>query len=313
MGIRGRVPAWGWGSACAATILSTPVAASENGASLYLQGFYNEFAVGMPLAPGVHVRNDLLRYRGRIEAKPVAPGVTANATQAATADIVKVAWVPGARVLGAAYSAAAALPMAFDTRVTTRLDGPGFSVPGGAEEQGFGDLVLVPVRLTWSLHRDHHVNLATNVTLPTGEYEAGRLINLGRNHWAFDPNVAYTWLHGDRGHEVSATAGMIFNARNHDTNYRGGNEAHLDWLVGQHFSERLAVGAVGYVYRQTTGDRGATTPGWRGRATGYGLAAMGRLTGDGVPVRLVGKWLRDTSATNRFKGELFSLSVAVSY
>ena len=39
--------------------------------------------------------------------------------------------------------------------------------------------------------------------------------------------------------------------------YRSGVDVHLDWAISPVLTERLHIGAVGYVYDQLTGDSGA--------------------------------------------------------
>jgi hypothetical protein len=76
------------------------------------------------------------------------------------------------------------------------------------DRTGVGDLYLTPLQLNWRWG-DHHLTFSYGIFAPTGSYNAERVFNLGRNYWGFDPNVAYTWLHEKRGHEVSFTAGIF--------------------------------------------------------------------------------------------------------
>ena len=56
---------------------------------------------------------------------------------------------------------------------------------------------------------NHHVATGVNVFVPVGSYDENRIINLGRNHWSFDPVVTWTGLDPERGHEMSATTGVV--------------------------------------------------------------------------------------------------------
>lgn len=49
---------------------------------------------------------------------------------------------------------------------------------------------------------------------------------------------------------------MTFNAENPATNYKAGNELHLEWAVSKTFSSKLSAGVVGYYYVQVSGDSG---------------------------------------------------------
>jgi len=165
--------------------------------------------------------------------------------------------------------------------------------------------------------RDLELTVAPGVRPPTGIYDKNRLLNTGRNYWAFDNTVAYTWLHAKRGHEVSLSLGYIFNTTNPVTKYTTGNEFHLDWLVGQHFNERrFGVGATGYWYIQTTNDQGPL-PGrlrpdkFDAQGVGVGAAVLWTPKVFGKDVNLIAKWIHDLYTKRRFEGDLFMISVAL--
>ena len=74
------------------------------------------------------------------------------------------------------------------------------------------------------------------------------------------------------GFEWSAVVGFTYNFINPYTQYRSGIDAHLDWAISPDLSEKLHIGAVGYVYNQMTDDSGASTTlgGFRSRVAGIG-------------------------------------------
>src|SRR5262252_8613989 len=53
---------------------------------------------------------------------------------------------------------------------------------------------------------------------------------------------------------------------------RSGMDAHLEWAISPYLTEKLHIGAVGYVYNQVTGDSGASPVlgGFRSRVAGVG-------------------------------------------
>ena len=55
-----------------------------------------------------------------------------------------------------------------------------------------------------------------------------------------------TWLHEKRGHEICFAAGYMLNEKNQATDYRTGDEFHVDATVAQYFSDSFGVGLVGY-------------------------------------------------------------------
>jgi hypothetical protein len=181
------------------------------------------------------------------------------------------------------------------------------------DRTGIGDLFLVPLQLNWDW-QDHHLTFSQGVYVPTGSYDRDRLINLGRNYWGFDSNITYSWLPVGRGHEATLTAGFLANTRNKSTEYRSGNEFHMDFLLAHHFSDRIAVGLPGYWYKQVSGDDGDVLDefnlgSFRGEAAGIGLALLftPRIGGKDVSIAL--KWVHDIHAERRFEGSEIMLSV----
>lgn len=295
-------------------LLPLSAQASEGGGSVYLQGTFNDFAVAMPLPPGVYLRNDLIRYEAEINARPLGGRADAGLEQTLWLNMVKLSWVTDWQVLGGRYSAAMVLPVVLDVDVDARLQGPGFATFGNGDSGGMGDPYLIPFQVNWQSGR-HNTALALGVSVPVGRYDRDDKVNLGRHYWALDPNVSYSWLH-EKGWELSGTAGLLFNARNPETDYRTGNEFHLDWLAAYHPAATHAFGVAGYWYHQTTDDDGDIPAfldqGFRGRGYGLGPAFMTTLQVGEQQLSLIGKWLHDLDSERRMEGDLLMLSVALA-
>lgn len=301
-------------AAFAALLPVTATQAAEGGGSVYLQGTFNDFAVAMPLPPAVYVRNDLIYYNAEIKARPLGGQVDAGLEQTMWLDMVKLSWVTDWTLMGGTYSAALVLPVVLDVDVDARLAGPGFGVFGNGSSSGFADPYLVPIQVNWQSGR-HNMAVALGVSVPVGKYDPDDAVNLGRHYWAVDPNASYSWLH-ESGWEVSGTAGMLFNARNPDTDYRTGNEFHLDWLVAKHPSATSGFGVAGYWYHQTTDDDGNIAPfldsGFRGRSYGIGPVFMKAVRVGEQDLSLIGKWLHDLDSERHMEGDLVMFGVALA-
>jgi hypothetical protein len=89
-----------------------------------------------------------------------------------------------------------------------------------------------------------------------GAYQPTRLSALGIGHWGADAGAGYTYLNEQAGFEWSAVVGITYNFINPYTHYQSGTDAHLDWAISPYLSEKMHVGAVGYVYSQLSGDSG---------------------------------------------------------
>lgn len=119
---------------------------------------------------------------------------------------------------------------------------------------GFGDL-YPQATLKWN-QGVHNVMIYGRGDIPVGDYEAGRLANIGIGHWAIDGGIGYTYFDPAKGHEFSAVTGITYNFENTHTDYQNGVDWHLDWGASQFLSKQMHIGAVGYFYNQLTGDSG---------------------------------------------------------
>ncbi len=144
------------------------------------------------------------------------------------------------------------------TSVSATLTGPGGTSLSGSRSDyvlGFGDLYPAAT-LKWN-QDVHNFMLYATAAVPVGVYDPTRLATMGLGHWATDAGAGYTYLNEQVGFEWSAVVGVTYNSINPYTQYRSGIDAHLDWAISPYLTERLHIGAVGYVYNQVTGDSGA--------------------------------------------------------
>jgi hypothetical protein len=222
---------------CLAVLTKPPVHATEGGVSHYLPGTYNDFAAGVFGPSGLYFRNDFFAYHGKISQAPIGGRLFNDVEQRVWMDSLKFSLITDWEFIGARYGATVTLPVMLYGFAEGFLQ----LEPGQRRRQndrtGIGDLYLAPFQLNWRWP-DHHLTFSQGIYLPTGSYDRHRVINLGRNYWSFDSNLTYTWLSQTRGHEGTFNAGYLINTRNTATDYRSGNEFHLDFLFAQHFTPR---------------------------------------------------------------------------
>lgn len=159
-------------------------------------------------------------------------------------DLIHLVWVTDYRILGARYGAGIVLPTVINAHADGSVSAADRALFAKSDISGLGDAYLSPVLLNWKVG-NNDLTFAPGIIAPTGRYREDRLLNTGRNYWAFDLAGSWTWLHPTGGHEVSISAGVLFNERNHDTDYRTGDEFHLDALVGQYFPRPLVSASWG--------------------------------------------------------------------
>jgi len=248
---------------CAGVVLSiaSPQSiADEGGVSFWLPGQMGSFAA-VPGEPGWSL--PLVYYHTSADAdagKSFRRGGRVTAGVDARADLLFVAptYVFSTPVAGAqAAVGVTAVVGRMEVGVNATLTGPFGGVLTGTQTdtlESVGDLYPT-ASLKWN-RGNHNFMVYTMAGVPVGSYSAGRLANLGTNHWSLDAGGGYTYLDPKKGHELSAVLGFTHNWENHDTDYKNGTSAHLDWAASQFFSEQLHAGVVGYFYRQLGGDSG---------------------------------------------------------
>ncbi len=120
---------------------------------------------------------------------------------------------------------------------------------------GFADL-FPQATLKWN-QGVHNWMVYGMTNIQVGSYDRTRLANLGYGHTAIDGGLGYTYFDPAKGHEFSVVAGTTYNFTNKHTDYRNGQDYHIDAAAAQFLSKTFFVGAVGYYYDQFTADSGS--------------------------------------------------------
>jgi hypothetical protein len=250
--------------------------ADEAGVSFWLQGQYGSFAA-VPSNPGWSFESTFYHAKAATSAGvSFARGGGFQAGMKSPTDFVMVTptYVFATPVLGGqAAVGVTALYGRNTTSVSATLTGPGGASLSGSRSDyviGFGDLYPAAT-LKWN-QDVHNFMVYATAAVPVGVYDPTRLATMGLGHWATDAGAGYTYLNEQVGFEWSAVVGLTYNSINPYTQYLSGIDAHLDWAISPYLSEKLHIGAVGYVYNQLTGDSGASPVlgGFRSRVAGVG-------------------------------------------
>jgi hypothetical protein len=248
-------------AAALAIALAHPSRADEGGVSFWIPGLFGSLAA-VPGAPGfglatityntsVSAGGDRTFFRG---GRFVA-GLDADVTLG----VVQPSYTFATPVLGGRFTlSAAGIVGQSHSSIAASLTGPrGNTISGFASDELLSNGDLLPMAtLKWNQGVHNYMTYLTG-DIPVGDYQAGRLANLGIGHGAIDGGVGYTYFDPTKGHEFSAVAGLTYNFLNTDTQYRNGVDFHLDWGASQFLSKQLLVGLVGYVYQEIGCDSGA--------------------------------------------------------
>jgi hypothetical protein len=330
------------------TSFGHPAYASEGGSSSFTPGAQGDFAMNY-YPPGLYFRENIVYTDGKLRNYPGAvtdadiPGVgtvtlPVNAKLKSTVwfDLVQILYSSNLNILGGRYFANINIPIGFDADLKTHANipaVPGIGLPAidvGDDElstTGLGDIQAVPFGIVWDIN-DFHILAAQNLILTTGRFDPGKLTNMGRNYFSYDEVFGVTWLDQKQGHEVSFMAGYMINTKNQATEYKTGDEFHVDYTIAQYLSKQLGFGIVGYYYQQMKNDKNPTLDeintldsalglpspgGYKSKGAAVGPAIMFTPNVGGKDVNIIAKWLYEYYARNRLKGDWVWLSAVVKF
>jgi hypothetical protein len=285
------------------SMTASPAGASENGAEHYPTGTNTVEPALMP-PPGTSLWLNYITY------------YTADQFNNSNGDTA----VPGYRVSAVAEAArllhtwTAIDGVAWTSGIVLIANDADLHVPHqSGSGGGLGDLVIQPVLLT-AAFGNLHVLGGFDVSLPTGNYRASKLVNPGLNYTTVAPQFALTWL-PTRELEFSLFSTAGFNSTNKETHYASGNYFDVDYSMGYRPVPSLPMlqfSVAGYWLDQFTADKvngSQFLDGHRGRVFAVGPQVRYKFAKGGIAF----KWLHETSAENRPQGDRLQLQFAVPF
>ena len=296
----------------------------EGGGGHYFPGTISSLLDGVAGDEVFITRLNGIYYDGSFGASrgvPIAGRTALDVDVASSAVGLTTFWRPSWGGLGERWSYAMSATIPF-LRLEVEAD---VSVPGlpgtirrKDSEYGLGDIMFSPLMLNYHVSDDLSLNGRLNVYAPTGDYEVGRLANLGKNYWTFEPIVGFMYLGKKNGREASIFFGADFNTENNDTNYQTGTQLHIDGTLAQHFpigKALLGLGVTGFWYQQVEGDSGsgATLGSFKARANGVGPSlTYSQAFGDHNVVAEL-KWVHELGVRRRPEGDSIILKVMMTF
>lgn len=280
-------------AAIAGIVAATPSFATEGGGSSYPMGADNYLSAAVP-PPGFYTVLFAERYSADALRDNSGNKVPVNFKVTANVVAPRFIWVTNKKVLGGDLLHAAIVPL---VNLDVNVNGAGQS------KTGIGDILFTAFGLAYHHSPNLHSVAALDIVLPTGSYNVNDMANIGRNYWAIQPLYAVSYI-DPKGWNADAKIMVDFNFRNKDTNYRSGQEFHVDYAVGYGIANNWVAGVGGYLYQQTTNDKvnGVTVPNNKGRAFAFGPSIK---YDNGKGFFLTAKYQMESNVRNRADGKAF--------
>ena len=300
----------------AATLIATTAFAEEGGSGHYLPGSMSSFADSVPPAEAFVARLNLLSYEGSYDRGQPLPfaGLRAVGLEADTfAAGLTLLWRPPVD-LGEKWSFAVSATVPYvwldvsGSVAATLPNGTPVTLRRTDSVDGFGDIVIMPLMLNYNVNPDFNVNFRVGGYAPTGSYETGRLANTGKNFWTIEPTLGLMYFGKKNGIEASLFIGYDWNEENDATQYKSGEQFHLDGTIAQHFPLGKGFAGAGvnaYYYDQVTGDSGAgaTFGDFEGHTAGYGPVLSYAAKAGSADMIAELKWLHEADTQKRLAGD----------
>ncbi len=224
------------------------------------------------------------------------------------AESMQLTWLPGTQLLGASYKAFVIVPLVnMDMTRTTTTTGK----LGTWHVTGLANPKIQPLDLSWNLGHGWSAVSGLGFYAPLGYYSKNAPLSIGGNFWTLEPSAGITYLR-DNWH-FSAHLVYNTNTRNHDNEYRSGDQVFLNLTLTRAFGA-WKLGPVAYYQEQITPDsNGGGRPTFGGqvfadpRQVGAGLLA----STDWGKAKLTAFVTRDVQARNTMAGDKvwFNLSL----
>jgi hypothetical protein len=271
---------------------------ATEGRSIYPMGVENYMAGALP-PPGLYG----MVYGNYYKADRLNDG-SGNAIPVpdfkitATAITPRVAWVSGKKVLGGDLVFHAILPI---VNLKAKATLPGLGTVD-YNKTGVADMTT---GVGVGYHHSHNLHsvIAINAMWPTGKYDKNSPFNIGTNHTAVEPVYLVSYI-DPAGPNADARIGYIINQNNKDTNYKSGQELHVDYAAGWGFGNGWTAGVGGYYLQQTTSDSGSGVTNSDNKTRAFAIGPSIKYD-SGKGWFLTAKWEKESMVKNTTQGNEF--------
>jgi hypothetical protein len=283
----------------------------------YLLGFRGPLAGVVP-PPGLYLESDTYFYNAQIgggRAIETGGKIIANVSQQTALELLTPIWVSPWELAGSKIGASVTVFFGRpNITAGALLSAPNLGVTlGTGLEQANTALgeIFPQIFIGWE-YGNFHWTFNVGGFAPTG-YIPGAISNVSLNRPALDTTLAVTYLDEKLGYELSVIPGFTYNWINPVTNYRSGNEFHLEWSASKFITKELSIGLVGYHYDQLTPDGGSgdRIGPFQGHVTALGGTVGFNFLLGTTPISTRAKVYREFDTTNRFQGTAAFITISL--
>ena len=173
-----------------------------------------------------------------------------------------------------------------------------------------GDIYFSPFLLGWHSEILHWV-VGLDIIAPTGQYNDKRAVNIGSNHWTFEPAVAVSLILPE-GLSVDLKLMYDIHTENNDTKETTGQQFHLDYNIGYAVLDNFRLGVGGYYLKGLQDDKvsGTKVPESKEQVLAVGPTALYSFN---PGLHLVAKVQFETEVENRPQGIFSWLKLIYSF
>ena len=272
--------------------------AGESSSILGAEGY---FAGAMP-PPGAHFINYLMYYHAGELKNPDGDKVPVSFTADVAAEVLRGIYISDIEILGANLGWHLIVPFAY-----MKLDITGMVDDSRAS---IGDIDFSPFLLGWHTEL-FHVVAGLDIIAPTGQYNEDYDVNIGSNHWTFEPALAASMIHPSG---ISASVKLMYDihTENTDTDLQTGQQFHFDYNAGYMVVDNLRLGVCGYYLIGVEDDEldGTKISNSKEQVLAVGPSAMYSFN---PGLHLIAKVQFETMAENRPEGTKGWLKVIYSF
>lgn len=292
--------------------------AAEGGIGVYLLGAKATTGVAITPPAGVYFQNDTYFYDGKLsgsKALPTGGLLVGNVSSQTWLNLSSPIWITPVNLLGGSLGFSATIPVGTPKIDATLLvNSPRFGPLGRSvsdSEFNLSDFYISSF-IGWNAG-NFHWQVGISGIIPSGTYTSGQLSNASLNRKAIDAFGTFTWFDPKQGLDLSAALGFTFNQANSATDYKTGDEFHLEWAATKYLTKEFTIGLVGYYYQQITADSGvgARLGAFEGRVTALGGAIGYTFEAGKLPISTRLKIFREFNAVNRQEGTAGYLTVSM--